>query len=227
MADLEVLRKLEGLQTLETATEKLGISRQATLNLISRLKKEGYITTSGGGRRIRLYKITMRKQLKRDPGMFDIINKYSPNFQVMEWYDHQVHGRYTVEDALIDAIKTKSFRMILTSLRLFGHIKDWRKLHKLAKENDLVQEVGALYDVARQNLRTRKIPALPIKYSPRQEKLLLRDSSGEKTRVRRTAPSRQWRQLTQLKERNNFPEIERRWKVYIPFNQKDLEEIKW
>jgi hypothetical protein len=224
MADLDILRKLEGLQTLQGATEKLEITRQGTLNLLSRLKKEGYVTTSGGGRKIRLYKITMRKQLARDPGMFDIINKYSPNFQVNEWFDHQVHGKYGPEEALIDAIKTKSFRLILASLRLFGHIKDWRRLHRLAKENDLVQEVGALYDVARLNLRTRKIPALPLEYSPRQRNLLLRDSPANA--ADKKSVSLKWRQLTQLKERNNFPEIEKRWKVYIPFNEKDLEEIK-
>ena len=73
----ELLLKLEGLQTVETTAEALNIKKQSALNIISRLKKQGYVTKSGGNRQKRLYKITARKQRKRDQGMFDIINKYS------------------------------------------------------------------------------------------------------------------------------------------------------
>jgi len=97
----ELLWKLEGLHTVETAAEKLGITRQATLNLLCRLKKEQHVTVSGGGKIKRIYKITIRKQLPRVPGMFDIINKYSPHMKLNPWYDHQVHGRYGPEEALI------------------------------------------------------------------------------------------------------------------------------
>ena len=125
----EILWKLEGLQTVETVAEELNLTRQSAINLLSKLKKQGNVTVSGGGKQIRLYKITIRKQRERALGMFDIINKYSP-MKLSPWYDHQVHGIYGPEEALIDAIQTKSFRAILASLRLFSHIKDWKKRGK-------------------------------------------------------------------------------------------------
>ncbi|MAF36448.1 hypothetical protein CL622_05020 [archaeon] len=197
----EKLRKLAGLQTLETATKALGFTRQATLNTLSKLKKEGYVTVKGGGKQKRLYRITLRKQRKRSPGMYDILNKYSP-MKLAIWTDHQVHGPYGPEDALIDAIKTKKFRPILASLRLFNHIKDWKKVYRLAKENDCWQQVGALYEVARIYFRVKKMPSYY------------------------TVPTtNKWKKLTQLK-RKNFPHIAKKWHVYIPFNEHDLKEIK-
>lgn len=194
----EILWKLEGLHTAETVTKALGITRQSALNLLSRLKKQGYVTTSGGGKQVRIYKITMRKQRPRVPGMFDIINRYSP-MKLAPWYDHQVHGPYGPEEALIDAIQTKSFRVILASLRLFNHITDWTKLHRLAKEKDCWAKVGALYDVARLFFRVRQMPTFP-----------------------RTSASH-WQQLTQLRKKN-FPSIANHWRIYIPFNSRDLVE---
>ena len=197
----EILKKLEGLHTIDTVKETLKIKRQSSLNLLSKLKKQGYVTTTGGGKKKRLYKISMKKQRKREQGMFDILNKYSP-MKLNPWYDHQVHGRYTVEDALVDAIETKSFRAILASLRLFSHITNWKKLYKLAKEKDCWQQIGALHDVAKMNFRVRTIPKRYVKPS-----------------------SKGWKQLTQLKERHNYPSIEKKWHVHIPFNNKDVVEI--
>src|SRR3989338_1001322 len=128
----ETLKAIEGLQTIETVADALNLKKQSALNLISRLKRQGYVTVSGGRQQKRLYKITARKQRKRDLGMFDIINKYS-TMKLAPWYDHQVHGHYGPEEALIDAIQTQSFRVILASMKLFNHITDWPKLYKLAK----------------------------------------------------------------------------------------------
>ena len=135
--------------------------------------------------------------------MFDIINKYSTNFQINPWYDHQVHGPYGPEEALIDAIQTSSFRLILASLRLFNHIKNWPKLYQLSKEKDCWQKVAALYDVAKLFLKVRTMPK-------RYENLKI---------------EKKWVQLTQLKK-INFPNIAQKWKVYIPFNQNDIREIQ-
>jgi hypothetical protein len=198
----EVLRKIEGLQTAETVAKELNLTRQSAINLLSKLKKMEHVTVSGGGKQKRLYKITIRKQRKKQLGMFDIINKYSP-MKVNAWYEHQVYGEYGPEEALIDAIQIRSFRIILASLRLYGHIKDWRKLHKLAEEKGVMQEVMALYELARMYFRVKKLPK----------------------RYYKPAPSR-WKNLTQLKNRNNFTDIQKRWHVYIPFNEADMEEIK-
>ena len=196
----KIIAKLEGLHTLETTAETLGITKQSALNLLSKLKREGYVTVEGGGRIKRLYKISLLKQRFRYPGMFDIINKYS-SLKLQPWYDHQVHGHYGPEEALIDAIQTESFRAILASLRLFNHITDWSKLHHLSQEKDCWQKVGVLYDLARLFFRVRRMPATYQHYTPRK-----------------------WQMLTQLKK-INFPEISERWKVYLPFNQNDLREI--
>ena len=201
MTNDDVLRELEGLHTMETAVEQLGISRQSALNLLGKLKKEGYVTVSGGGRRKRLYKVTVRKQRPRDQGMFDVINKYSP-MKLAPWHDHQVHGTYGPEEALVDALQTNSFRVILASMRLFSHIRNWSKLYKLACEKNCWQKVGALYDVAKTSFKVRRMPS---RYP---------HSSSEP-----------WQKLTQLKKMN-FPRIAEKWHTYIPFNPMDIEEVK-
>ncbi len=195
----ETLKAIEGLQTIETVAEALNIKRQSALNLLSKLKKQGYVTTSGGRQQKRLYKISTKKQRKRDLGMFDIINKHS-SMKLAPWYDHQVHGEYGIEEALIDAIQTQSFRVILASMKLFNHITDWPKLYKLAKEKDCWQKVGALYDLSRMYFRVKKMPAYHLKYK-----------------------AEKWQRLTQLKK-INFPSITKKWRVYIPFNEKDMRE---
>ena len=204
MASEDVLRKLEGLHTAETAARALGLTRQSAINLLSRLKKEGYVTTTGGGRIKRLYKVTVRKQRPRDDGMFDVINKYSP-MKLAPWYDHQVHGHYGPEEAIVDAIQTGSFRAILASMRLFRHVTDWSKLYRLANERGCWQKVGAIYDVAKRFIRVKKQPEL---YEHKH------------------VPYNQWQQLSQLRKKN-FPDIAEKWHVYIPFNQKDMGEVKW
>lgn len=204
--DQEKLKKLEGLHTIETAAKELHLTRQSTLNLLSKLKKLGYATTQGGGKQRRLYKITIKKQRKRDPGMFDVINKYSQHMQLAPWYDHQVHGTYGPEEALIDALQTKSFRVTLASMLLFNHITNWSKLYKLAKEKDCWQEVGALYDVAKIFFRVRKMPMKYRKQEYKKKKYIIRDY---KTKEKR------------------FIQIEKEWNVYIPFRMGDIEKVKY
>jgi len=196
----ETLRKLEGLQTVETAAQALGITRQSALNLLCRLRKEWHVTVDGGGRRKRLYRVTMRRQLPRVPGMFDIINRYSP-MKLLPWYDHQVHGRYGPEEAIVDAVETQKFRVILASLRLFAHVRDWPRLYAYAQEKGCWRKVGALYDVARMFFRVRTMP-------------------GRYCKVKTCRKV----QITQLRT-ENFPEVAERWSVYIPFNEKDMEAV--
>lgn len=198
---LSLLKRLEGLQTADTVSRTLQLSRQSAINLISKLKKQGYITTTGGGKQKRIYKITIRKQFPKKKGMFDIINKHS-KMKIAPWFDHQVYGEYTAEDALINAIQTKQFRLILSSLKLFNHITNWSKLYKLAKRNDCWQKIAGLYELARNNFKVRKMPKRYTKYQPKK-----------------------WQQITKLKKKN-FPTISNRWKIYISFNEKDLEEIQ-
>lgn len=211
----DAIRRIEGLQTVETAQEALGLTRQSTINLLSKLKKEGHVTVKGGGPQPRLYKVTRYKQLPREKGMFDLLNECNPHFKLAEWYDHQVHGEYTVEDAILDAIDTSSFRAILATLRCFNHVKDWKKLYNEAKKRGSWNKVGALYDVARLFFRTRRMPARYRKVVGKSSEEVMKGEVGKEG----------WQQLSRLKNRDNFPGIEQRWKVHIPFNENDVREL--
>ena len=203
MVPEELLKTLEGLQTIETVAEALNIKKQSALNLISKFKKQGYVTTTGGRQQKRLYKISTKKQRKRDLGMFDIINKYSP-MKLAPWYDHQVHGKYGPEEALVDAIETESFRAILASMRLFNHITDWPKLYRLAKEKDCWQKIGALYDVARLFFRVKK---MPLRYQNqkfiKKQFLIKRYNTTEEI----------------------YYPIKSKWNVEIPFQTGDIRKV--
>ncbi|MFH1276105.1 MAG: hypothetical protein ABIH82_03260 [Candidatus Woesearchaeota archaeon] len=203
---LENLKKIEGLQTIETVMEKLRLNRQSALNLISKLKKEQHLTTSGGGKRKRIYKITIQKQLPKKPGMWDILNKYNSHFKLNPWYDHQVHGKYEVEDVLIDAIQTKSFRVILASLKLFNHINNWSRLYRLAKEKDCWQKVGALYDVARLFMKVKKMPDR-YKKKEKFKKMYLFDKK-DKTKEK------------------NLIQIQNKWNIPLPFRTGDIKKLQ-
>jgi hypothetical protein len=200
--DEEILYKLEGLHTVETVMQTLGIAKQSANNLISKLKKQQHIKVIGAGRKKRLYKISMKKFRPRHPGMWDILNKYNPNFQLNPWYDHQVIGKYTVEDVIVDAIEKKDFRICLAVLSLYNHIKNWKRLYNLAIKKNLWQEVGALYDVARIYMRVRK---MPLRYN-------------------KIIKGARWKQLTIL-QKTYFTEIAKKWKVIIPMNTHDLDDF--
>ncbi|MBI2581266.1 hypothetical protein HYV85_05690 [Candidatus Woesearchaeota archaeon] len=203
MVNEETLRKLEGLHTVETAARTLNLTRQSTINLLSKLKNEGYVTVNGGGKQPRLYRIMMRKQRPRSPGMFDIINKYSP-MKLAPWYDHQVHGHYGPEEAVVDAIQMQSFRAILASMRLFNHITDWPRLYRLAREKGVWQKVGALYDVAGTYFHERKMPLRYRHPVLKKKESLIRDYPTEL---------------------QSFLPIEQKWNVAVPFRRGDIAKV--
>lgn len=199
----QLLHTLEGLHTIETIATTLNITKQSALNLITKLKRQQYVTVSGKGKTKRLYKITQLKQRPRVPGMFDIINKYSPHMKLNPWYDHQVHGTYGPEEALIDAIETQSFRVILASLHLFRHIKNWPKVYQLAKQKDSWQKIGALYDLTKLYFKVRH---LPQKYKPLHAKKKLYIIKEYQTTEKKFQP------------------ITQKWHVNIPFRLGDIQK---
>lgn len=198
------IRRIEGLQTVSTVQESLGLQRQSAINLLSRLRKRGFVTSEGGGKQPRLYRITRHKQLPRAEGMFDLLNKHNPWFKLNEWYDHQVHGKYTEEDAILDAIETESFRALLATLRVFNHVTDWPRLYKQAKERGLWNKVGALYDVARLHFRTRRMPERYRKlHEKRAESLIKGYGTTEEL----------------------YKPITQEWGVEIPFRKGDIRKV--
>jgi hypothetical protein len=200
MLSLELLKKLEGLHTIETAAKTLNVKEGTMRNILTKLKKEGYAT--GKGKKPRLYRITTTKQRKRGIGMYTLINKYS-KMKLAEPYIHEVHGKYEAEDAIIDAIQTGSFRVILASLRLFNHVTDWKKLYREAKRKSIWNKVGALYDLARMHVKTRRIPKKYWKPIKTGKEYLIRDYKTKE---------------------ENYLWIRDKWNVEIPFRKGDMEK---
>ena len=92
-------------------------------------------------------------------------------------------------------------------MALFGKIINWVELYNIAKKNNIERQVGALYDLARQIMKVRKM-------SPKFRSSTL---PKEKYKFEYVVPK--------LKSRD-FTGIEKIWKIYLPFNKKDLEEYK-
>ena len=203
---LEVARMLDGIHTIESVAEEMKIKKTTAANLVCRLRKHGYVQTKGGRQQKRMYYISPIKEVKREADMFEIINRHS-KMKIAKPYECIAYGDYTVENALIDAILTKSLRTMLASLNLYNHIKDWKKLHRLARKKGIEQEVGALYDTARTVIKTRKMPEnirKSMKKIKKKKEIIPHLRSGSE----------------------NIRKIEKEWRVSIPFNQADLEEIR-
>ena len=58
---------IEGKYTVETFAKKQGLGRQSAINLLSKLKKQGFIYTTGGGNQKRIY--TISKTPKKESNM--------------------------------------------------------------------------------------------------------------------------------------------------------------
>lgn len=207
MKSIELAKNLEGLNTLDMVSKKLKVKKSTAIKLLSVLRKEGFVETSGGGKRPRLYKISpIRVAGKEHLGLYDIINKYS-KVKLFEPYKHKVMDRvFSVEEAIPMAIKEGNFRLTLASLGLFNFVKDWSKLHYFAKKYDVTKEVGALYDVARDYMKTQKM-------DKRTKKSILKIKTRKRFIIKHA-------------KSKDFKDIEKTWNVYIPFNKADLERYK-
>jgi hypothetical protein len=153
--------KIEGIQTIESITDKLKIKRQSAINLIFRLKKKGLIKMQGGGKQVRLYKISKNPIIITN-GFYDMVNKYSKE-KLNPTFNHIVNGRYTIEDAIIDGINIGGSRTLDATSYLFNHIKNWKRLFSLATQKGVVEKVYYLYEYAKKNHRVRKMPKRYVK----------------------------------------------------------------
>lgn len=207
MKCIELAKKLEGINTLEMAGKKLDVKKSTAIKMLSLLRKEGFVETSGGGKKPRLYTISpIRIAGKEHIGLYDIINKYS-KIKLFKPYEHKVVDRkFSIEEAIPMAIKEGNFRLVLASLGLFNFVKDWSMLKHYSKKYDVARKVGALYDIARVTIKTRKM-------DERTRKSLLRGNDRQKFIVK------------PIKARD-FRGIGEKWRVYIPFNKADLTRYK-
>ncbi len=202
-----LLKRIEGKHTLETFMKKTFLTKESALNLLSLLRKNGYVKTEGGGKQKRIYTISTKK-IQQGTGLFTLLNKYA-KMQVVPSFVHVVHGKYTEECALIDAIETREFRILQAAVYLFSHIKNWTILHNLAKKKHLEPIIGALYDFARTVTRTRRMPE-------HMRQALLRVRPKKKIEI---VPHTKT-DSPQIKAIGNL------WNVMLPFSKQDQEEMR-
>jgi len=204
MKTKEIVKKLEGIQSIETVKDILDINREKAIYYIYRLRKIGYVKTKKLSNNKRVYNISFENRLK-GTSYYEIINKYSP-IKISTPEIYKFYGKEpTFEETLVYAIKTQSFRTILAALALFKRIDDWVSLYQLAKKNHLERQVGAIYDLARKVMLTRKMTDR------------FRNNALPKENY-------QWRYVIPGLKSDDFKDIEKRWKIYLPFNKKDLED---
>ena len=207
MKPIELAKKLEGINTLEMIMKKLNIRKSTAIKMISILRKEGFVETSGGGKKPRLYTISpIRIAGKEHLGLYDIINKYS-KIKLFKPFEHKVMDRkLSIEEAIPMAIKEGNFRLVLASLGLFNFVKNWPKLCFYSKKYNVARRLGALYDVTRKIMKTRKM-------DNRTRKALLKGKDKRKF-------------IIKPHKAKDFRDIGKKWKVYIPFNKADLMRYK-
>src|SRR3989344_9089724 len=143
MKSIEIAKRLEGINTLKMVMKKLNVRKSTAIKILSLLRKEGFVETSGGGKKPRLYTISpLRIAGKERLGLYDIINKYS-KVKLFKPFEHKVMDRkLSIEEAIPMAVKERNFRLTLAALGLFGFVKDWAKLNYFAKKYDVTKEVG-------------------------------------------------------------------------------------
>ena len=202
----KLLKKLEGIQTIESVKDRLNVNSTQASYYISRLKKESYVKTKRLSNNKNVYDISFENKLG-GTSYYEIINKNSPiKLVIPETY--KIYGKkISLEETLIYAIKTKKLRIILASLALFKKISNWSELYRLGKKNHLERQVGALYDISREIMRVRRM-------SKRFRNLSLPQKNSNFNFV-----------IPGLKSKD-FKEIEKTWKIHIPFNHSDLEDYK-
>ena len=202
----ELSEKLEGIQTIKSIEKILDVKEKRAIYLVSRLRKKGYVKTTQNKDNIRIYKIS-KKNLISGKSYIEVINENAP-LGVFVSKDYRIHGKKpSLEETLIYAIKTKDIRTMIASLSLFKKINDWSSLYKLARKENLMRQVGALYDVSRKIIKTRKM-------TKRFRSLSLPKKTDK------------FQYIIDKFKSDNFQDIEKKWKVFIPLNETDLEEYK-
>lgn len=155
------MRLKEGKYTAELFAKENGLSRQSAINLLSKLKKKGFVEVAGGGKQKRIY--TLHKlPKKKTNGFYDIVNRYSPE-KLQPKFEHYINGRYTIEHAIIDGIKMGDARTMEATCYLFRHVTDWKGLFDLAKKEKMEKQVIDLYKKARDTIKCKRMPKRYIK----------------------------------------------------------------
>ncbi len=204
----KLAESIQGIYTVETLADRLKIDRTKAIYVIHRLRKIGFVKTSYGAENKRLYNISLRNKQK-GISYTEKINEASPSasYAIVSSDSYYIHGRTpSYEEALIYAIKQNDVRYIIASLALFRRISDWHLLYKLAKKEGIIRKVAALYEIARKVVR--KVRRMPKRF--------LHLAQKEK--------ATRFSYIIDHLSSDDFKDIERKWKVYIPLNHADIEE---
>jgi hypothetical protein len=198
-----LLKRLEGVQTVKSVATILGVPIKKAIYYIHRLRKQGYVKTARASDGSRVYSISFENKFG-GVSYEELLNKASP-IKISTAAIHLVYGKTpSPEEIIIHAIKTKSLRTILAALVFFRKPIDWETMYRLAKKNYCERQVGALYDVAKTVMRVRHMDKRFRTFSlPKPEYEFQYSIPGLKSK--------------------DFSVIEQRWKIYLPFNKKDLE----
>lgn len=203
----EIAKKLRGLQTVSNISKKLSVKKRTAINYAWKLRKEGYLTTYAGGSKVRIYQISpIKHKKKKGYSLYELLNE-NTRVKINVREDYIIHSKKKpgIEEVLVRCVASKEFRVVLASLGLFNKIKDWSKLKYFADKYKIGRKIGALYDVARTTFRVKKMDG-------RTRKSLLKSKdSGYIIKYART---------------KDFKDIERKWRVKVPFNKADLKMYK-
>jgi len=210
MKYINILGIIEGTRTIDDVQEKLNIDRSKAIYILYKLRKLGYIRTKYLPNKKRIYSISLLNKQNR-VSYLESFNNNMPNasLKINDTENYFVYGRkLKAEDELIYALKKSKIRYVISSLFLFRKIKDWSYLYRLAKKENLTRQISALYDVARIFIRkVRKMPKRFRRYAtPKKNEKYVSIVSGFNS--------------------DDFKDIEKKWKVYIPLNSADLWEYR-
>ncbi len=201
---------VQGLYSLESFADRLKVKKTKAVYILYRLRKLGLVKTYYEAEKKRIYNISLRNKQK-GISYTDKINEAirNPAIKVMSSDSYYVHGRMpSYEEALLYAIKQRDVRYTIVSLALFRKISDWNYLYRLAKKEDLIREVCALYEIARKIVR--KVRRMPKRFLNQAKKIKRKD----------------FHYIVAHISSDDFKDIEKKWRVYIPLNYSDLEEYR-
>lgn len=195
----------EGFHTVESLSKTMGIGKSTAINYLYAMRKRRLVETERGKKGKRLYKISPVKLKKIGyPGLVETINEYS-SLKLGSALEERSDHRIMPEEAIVSAISTRDFRIVLASLELFKKTNEWWSLYRFAKENNAERFVGALYYLSRKLFRVRAM-----------DKRVLRLLKRAKTKEKYIIPNM---------KSSDFSDIEKEWKVYIPFSKSDTERL--
>ncbi len=202
-----IINKIGKIGSLEDIQKKLNVKRATAINYIHLLRKDGFVKTIYKKNRTRLYILKrVTKPIIGNDSFYDIINRYSP-MKIGTRHNYRIIGRkINVEEAIVRAIETKHPKVILASLALFNHVKNWPLLLKFAKQYDVRRKVGILYELTRRYMRIKKIPKKTLK--------ALLKAKNEPKFIADNFKSR------------DFKDLEKKWKIFLPFNKIDIMEYE-